>query len=80
MVVYRYLFWLLASMMGIVGISAGFMVMMTHIASSGSFGVPLLSSFSKQEMKDTFLRLPLKTMIFRPSSLLSANERRHRSP
>jgi hypothetical protein len=54
--------------------------MLMHVVSSTSFGVPVLSSFSGQEMKDTFLRLPLRTMLFWPRSLGSDNERRHSSP
>lgn len=80
MTVYRYLFWLLGSMMGIIGISAGMMVMLTQIVSTHSFGVPVLSSFSRQELKDTFVRMPMRTLIFRPQSVGSDNRRRHDSP
>jgi spore germination protein KA len=78
--VYRYLFWLLGSLMGIIGISAGMMVMLTHVVSTRSFGVPVLSSFSRQELKDTFVRMPMRTLIFRPQSIGSDNRRRHDSP
>ena len=80
MVFYRLLYWILGSIMGIIGISAGIMVMMTHIASTNSFGVPILSSFSKQEMKDTFVRLPLRSMLYRPKTIRGENKKRHKSP
>jgi spore germination protein KA len=80
MTVYRFFFWLLGSAIGIVGISAGLVVMLTHVVSSTSFGVPVLSSFSRQEMKDTFIRMPLRSMRFRPRSVGSENKKRHNSP
>lgn len=80
MTVYRFFFWLLGSLMGIVGISAGIVLMLTHVVSTTSFGVPVLSSFSRQELKDTFIRMPLRSMRFRPRSVGSENKKRHVSP
>jgi spore germination protein KA len=80
MTVYRYLFWLLGSMLGIIGISAGMMVMLTHVVSTHSFGIPVLSSFTREELKDTFVREPLRNLMFRPQSVGSDNRRRHKSP
>jgi spore germination protein KA len=49
MTVYRFFFWFMGSFMGIIGVSLGIVVMLTHVVSSTSFGVPVLSSFSGQE-------------------------------
>ena len=52
--------------------------MLTQLVSSKSFGIPILSSFSKEEMKDNILRFPLKMMKFRPTSIVKDNIRRRK--
>lgn len=74
--VYRGLFWLLGSMMGLIGIGAGYLIMMTYLISTSSYGIPILSSFSKNEMKDSFIRFPLGLMKYRPSSIEKRNLKR----
>ena len=76
--IYRTLFWFLGSVMGTIGISAGLVIMITQIASQESFGRPILSSFSKNEMKDLILRFPLKALKFRPTSIARENVRKKR--
>jgi spore germination protein KA len=78
MMVYRTLFWLLGSIMGIIGIGAGVVIMIVHISSTESFGRPILSSFSKQEMKDSLLHFPLKSLRYRPTSIARENVKRQR--
>jgi len=74
--VYRFLFWLFGSTMGIIGIAACDFIMATQLISTMSFGIPILSSFSTSEMKDSFIRFPLKSIINRPLSIVSRNVRR----
>lgn len=74
--IYRLLFLFLGATMGLIGIGAGIMIMLTQVISTESFGIPILSSFSKQELKDTIFRFPLKTMKFRPRSIAKDNIRR----
>jgi spore germination protein KA len=74
--VYRGLFWLLGTMMGLIGISAAYVIMLTQLISTTSYGIPILSSFSKNEMKDSFIRFPLGRMRYRPSSIQKRNLKR----
>jgi spore germination protein KA len=76
--VYRALFWLLGSIMGLLGIGAGFFIMMTQLISTESFGVNILSSFSKNEMMDTAWRFPLNFMKYRPTAIAKNNIRRQK--
>lgn len=74
--VYRGFFWLLGTMMGLIGIGAAYVIMLTQLISEKSYGIPILSSFSKNEMKDSFIRLPLTSLKFRPSSIAKQNLKR----
>jgi spore germination protein KA len=75
-VVYRAFFWLLGTFMGLIGISAGFFIMLTHLISTYTFGIPILSSFSKNELKDSFFRAPLRWLTHRPESIAKKNIRK----
>ena len=69
----------LASMFGIIGIIIGFMILIGHLISLESLGAPYGSPFAPvrfQDLKDTFLRLPLWLMKERPTSVLSTQSRR----
>ncbi|MDD3947670.1 MAG: spore germination protein [Clostridia bacterium] len=71
--VYRFLFLMLGSIMGIIGIAVGFIIMLTQLISTESFGIPILASFSKEELKDSVIRFPLKSMKYRPESIAKNN-------
>jgi spore germination protein KA len=75
-IVYRLLILLLGSTMGLIGIGASIVIILTQLISTNSFGIPILSSFSKNEMKDLILRFPLKSLKYRPSSIAKDNIRR----
>ncbi|WP_241158308.1 spore germination protein [Cohnella candidum] len=67
---------MLAGSLGIFGIVLGLMVMVFHLCSLRSFGVPYLSSFAPfhwSDQKDTILRLPRWLMITRPHALKNRN-------
>jgi len=69
----------LASMFGIIGIIIGFMILIGHLISLESLGAPYANPFAPvrfQDLKDTFLRLPLWLMKNRPTSVLSTQSRR----
>jgi len=74
--VYRALFWIAGSAMGIIGIAACSFIMATQLISTTSFGIPILSSFSKREMADSFVRAPLKNMEYRPESVTGTDSKR----
>lgn len=78
MVVYRLLFWLLGTVMGLIGIGMGVFIMMTLLISTETFGIPILSSFSKNELKDAFVRFPLWSLKHRPESIVKDNIRKQR--
>lgn len=75
-IVYRAMFWLLGSLMGLIGIGTGIVIMLTQLGSTDSFGIPILSSFSKSELKDSILRFRLEFLKFRPSSIAKDNMKR----
>ena len=76
--IYRLLFLFLGSTMGLIGIGTGVVIMLTQLVSTISFGVPIFSSFSKNEMKDIVVRFPLWSMKYRPSSIAKNNVRRRK--
>ena len=73
---YRALFWLLGSTMGLIGVGAGVVIMLTQLISTHSFGIPVMSSFSKNELKDGIVRFPLRSMKFRPKTIAKDNVKR----
>jgi spore germination protein KA len=75
-VMYRMIFLLLASVMGLIGIGSGIVIMLTQLISKTSFGIPIMSTFSKSEMKDSVIRFPLESLKYRPQSIAKDNVRR----
>lgn len=76
--IYRLLFLFVGSTMGLIGIGTGFAIMLTQLVTTTSFGIPILSSFSKQELKDIIARFPVWSMKFRPESIAKDNVRRRK--
>ncbi len=76
MTIYRYLFLFLATIVGLIGLAAGFFVVIIQLASTEVFGIPILASFNKEQMKDSFVRSSLRKMKYRPSILAKNNIRR----
>ncbi|MGI5849218.1 MAG: spore germination protein [Christensenellales bacterium] len=74
--IYRGVFWLFGSIMGLIGIGTAYVIMMTQIISTESFGVPVLSSFSKNELKDSIIRFPWRSLKYRPTSIARQNVKR----
>ncbi len=66
---------LLANYMGIFGIGIGWFLLMVHICSIDSFGVPYLQ-FNKNDIKDIFIRAPLWKLNKRPQSIPNINPTR----
>lgn len=70
--VLRIIFVLLAGFSGVYGIMIGLIGVFIHLASLRSFGTPYLSPLaplSMTDLKDTFIRAPLWTMITRPRTI-----------
>lgn len=54
----------------------GLMVLVLHLCSLRTFGVPYmspLSPFIREEMKDSIFRFPIPSMIFRPRDISKEN-------
>lgn len=65
----RFPFMTLAAMFGLLGIIIGVIIMVMHLASLRSFGIPYLSPMGPlilQDQKDAFIRLPLYRLSTRP--------------
>ncbi|WP_411831039.1 spore germination protein [Peribacillus frigoritolerans] len=65
----RFLFMILAATFGLYGIILGLIVMVLHLNSLRSFGIPYLSPnapFILQDQKDNILRMPLWSLSKRP--------------
>lgn len=74
--IYRLLFILAGASFGIIGIGAGLLFMLTQISSINSFGIPVMAFFGRQELKDSFIRGPLRSLKFRPQEIAKDNVRR----
>ncbi len=73
---FRFTFFFLGASFGLIGISAGIIIMMTYAISRETFGIPFFSSISKEDKKDTILRFPISTMKYRPKVLVKENVKR----
>lgn len=77
----RLLFLLLAGVFGGLGLTLGLLLLLLHLGTLTSFGVPYLSPivpFHPADQKDALFRLPLRFLLTRPSSLAARNPRRSR--
>ena len=59
---------MLANIMGIFGIAVGWFLILAHLSSLDSLGVPYFE-FHKNDLKDTFIRAPLWKMNNRPEGI-----------
>ncbi|MFA6860735.1 MAG: spore germination protein [Clostridia bacterium] len=73
----KFIILLLGATMGLIGIGAGLVLLIVHIISADSFGIPMVSSFSRQEIKDGFVRKPLPEIKVRPKSIVKENSERN---
>lgn len=72
----RYIYLTLAGFAGGFGILMGLLITLMHLASLRSFGTPYLSPIaplSLTGLKDTFIRMPVWTLLTRPSSIVRYN-------
>lgn len=71
--VVRYLIIILSALLGLYGFVLGFMILLIHLASLKSFGIPYLLPFAasglggKSDGRDAILRYPLNTLKDRPA-------------
>ncbi|MDF2564638.1 MAG: GerA spore germination protein [Massilibacillus sp.] len=77
--VLRFMLMILAGMLGLYGVFMGFLVILIHMASLRSFGVPYLSPIAPLELsslKDVFIRVPWWAMVTRPGFTVSEDIKR----
>lgn len=75
----RFPMMIIASLFGVIGIMVGMAIIIIHILSMESLGVPYGSPFSPlfaSDLKDILIRLPWKIMKKRPLSLNLKQENR----
>ena len=71
----RFFILIIANVAGMLGISVGFIFLITHLSSLENFGVPYMT-FYHSDMKDIFTRSPLWKMNQRPASSTGKNKTR----
>ncbi|MFC0189274.1 spore germination protein [Fictibacillus aquaticus] len=72
----RFPLMLISSIFGFYGLTLALIVIIAHLTSLRSFGVPYLSPiapFNMDDMKDAFFRFPIKSMLKRPSLISQKN-------
>jgi len=79
--VLRFFLMVAASILGLYGVMLGLIIILTHLASLKSFGIPYLSPFatlgsSGRDLKETFIRVPLHKMKKRPAYTMEIDEDR----
>ncbi len=70
--IFRYILLTVANLFGLFGIAIVFVMMFSYLCTKRSFGVPYLSPFAPlntQDLKDTFIMVPVWAMFTRPKSL-----------
>lgn len=73
----------LTGILGIYGLVLGLILIVNHLVSLRSFGVPYFSPISPMNwggMKDSFIRAPLRWIIDRPEELHVSNRKRINNP
>lgn len=63
----------LSNLLGVLGIAAGVYILIIHLYSLDSFGVPYFSSNKHKDLKDILVRVPLWKMNKRPQSIPNNN-------
>jgi len=76
----RFAFIILAATMGLFGISIGLCILIIHLCTLKSFGVPYMSPFSsfvenRNDLKDTLIRHKINNMVHKPQYLQSKREK-----
>ncbi|SOC15850.1 spore germination protein KA [Ureibacillus xyleni] len=69
--------------LGLYGLILGLILIMNHLLSLRSFGVPYLSPISPMNwggLRDSFIRVPLRWLIDRPEELFVKNSQRINNP
>lgn len=77
----RFIFMILASVLGLYGVMLGIVVMVTHMIRLNSFGIPFFSPYTglgleEGDLKDTLIKAPMQKLQLRPAFTFPKNKRR----
>lgn len=78
-VIYRLIILVLGGFLGLFGITVGVIIMVIHLISIRSFGVPYLypiAPYDREGIKDFILMKPLKEMNYRPINIANEDNRK----
>lgn len=78
-VIYRYIILILGGTLGLFGIVCGLAIMIIHLISIRSFGVPFMypiAPYDSEGMKDFIMMRPIKEMNYRPRNIANKKQRR----
>ncbi|MFP4015398.1 MAG: spore germination protein [Halanaerobiales bacterium] len=70
-----------ANIMGFFGMMLTVIIFLSHMCTLRSFGVPYMAPFSPligQDIKDTFLRVPIWAMVTRPASIIRDKDKKNK--
>ncbi|UOQ94634.1 spore germination protein [Halobacillus shinanisalinarum] len=75
----RFLMMILAGSLGLYGVAMALFILVAHLSSLRSFGIPYLSPFAPfvwSDIKDTLVRQPLWSLLLRPKLINQQNLKR----
>jgi spore germination protein KA len=78
-IIIRFLFVMMAGFMGLYGIMFGILGLVLHLCSIRSFGVPYMLTYTSlrpKDIKNVFMRVPLKELKKRPAFLSGWNKQK----
>lgn len=78
-VIYRLIILFLGGFLGLYGIACGMAIMIVHLVSLRSFGVPYMypiAPYDKEGMKDFIFMRPMKEMNYRPRAISNTKAKR----
>jgi len=80
-VIYRLIILILGGILGLLGITIGMTIMIIHLISLRSFGVPYMypiAPYDKKAMEDFIFIRPIKEMNYRPKMISNKNKRKRK--
>lgn len=76
---WRFLFVILSSVIGLFGLSIGGIILLSHLSNMEVYGIPYMSPFAgedNKQMQDAVFRLPFSKQYKRPIGLKTKNKKR----